>query len=248
MAIVFFVFMAKAFLRPRPNPTLRTTELMTALPFILAALAIMLHRTWNRFFESCSFAINSRFVNGEKALVLALAIVPFGVLTVLSLSKPTFNARGMLLLGPYLLLVLASGIVRASRNRVAAIALLFIISVAHYEGAKQYDRMSAGRADYEALAMALVPHIKKADLIFVRPSWYSTPVFYYLNAGWDRFVGQDYKNACQQNPRARVWTLVFYNYEESVSKPVEDALSNYTVLQTIEAPGARAVLYSPQFR
>jgi hypothetical protein len=246
IAILFFVFMAKTFLKSAPNSTLRTTEVMTVLPFVLTVLAILLQKTWKQLADWRSFTISSRFLIGDQALVLAITVVPFATLTVLSRFKPIFNARGMLLFGPYLLLVLAWGIARLSRYRIAAISLLIILSVANYWAWKEYSHMAVGKVDYKAMALALAPHIEKEDLVFIDPSWYSTPIFYYLNSGWDRFVGQDYEAACRQNPRARVWTLVFYNYEEDVSKQAVDALSNYQVLQTIEAPGARAVLYSPK--
>jgi hypothetical protein len=150
----------------------------------------------------------------------------------------------MLLITPYLLLVLGWGIVRLSRSRVAAVALLVVMSVSVYSGSEAYRHMSAGRANYKAFATAMAPHVDKADLVFIQPSWYSTPVFYYLNSGWNRFMGQDYKVACRQNPRARVWTLSFY--DEQIPKEMSEALLDYQPLQTIEIPRARAVLYAPK--
>lgn len=243
LAILFFVFMAKRFLS-RPNPTLRTTEVMIVLPLILAGLAIALQGNWERFGNWIGPLVRSRFLIGEQALVLALVVVPFAVLTVVSRLKPIFNARGMLLVSPYLLLVLAWGIARLSRSRVAAVALLVVMSISVYSGTGGYRHMSAGRANYRAFAAAVAPHVDKADLVFIQPSWYSTPVFYYLNSGWNRFLGQDYKAACRQNPHARVWTLSFY--DEDIPKEMREALSDYQPLQTIETPRARAVLYAPK--
>jgi len=243
LAILFFIFMAKRFLN-RPNPTLRTTEVMIVVPLILAGLAIVLQKNWERFGNWIGPLVRSRFLIGEQALVLALVVVPFAVLTAVSRLKPIFNARGMLLVSPYLLLVLAWGIVRLSRSRVAAIALLVVMSVSVYSGSEGYRHMSAGRANYMAFAAAVAPHVDKADLVFIQPSWYSTPVFYYLNSGWNRFLGQDYKVACRLNPHARVWTLLFY--DEDIPKEMREALFDYQPLQTIETPRARAVLYAPK--
>jgi 4-amino-4-deoxy-L-arabinose transferase-like glycosyltransferase len=246
VTILFFVFMAKAFLKPRPNPTLRTTELMTVLPLLLASLAIVLQRGWKRLADWRGPDFKSRLLTSVQALPLALAVVPFALLAGLSLFKPTFNARGMLLLGPYILLVLAWGIVRASRYRIAAIPLLVVLCIAHYDGWMEYRHMATGRADYKAFATALAPHIDKTDLIFLNTAWYSTPIFYYLNSDWDQFVGRNYEMACRQNPHARVWALLFYNYEETIPIEMEAALSKYRVLRTVEAPGVRAILYSPE--
>jgi hypothetical protein len=166
------------------------------------------------------------------------------VLVAVSQFKPIFNARGMLLVSPYLLLVLAWGIVQLSRFRAAAVALLVVLVVGVYSGSKGYQQMSAGRANYQAFAAALAPHIDKADLVLIHPSWYCTPTFYYLNSGWDRFVGKDYQAAMRQNPHARVWALLFY--DETLPKPMAEALFDYQPLQTIETPRARAVLYVPK--
>lgn len=245
LAILFFVFMAKTYVQPRPNPTLRTTEWMTVLPLAIAAAAVVLQKNWKRVIDRGSLAFEPRYLPGGQGLVLSLAVIPFAVLAILTFIKPTFNARGMVLLGPYLLLVLARGVVHASRYRVVAVSLLVVLVLAHYQGWKDYQQMSTGRADYKAIAMAMGPQLEKGDLVFLTPDWYSTPIFYYLNSNWDRWVGEDYKKACVQNPQARVWALLFYNYEDKAPPKMEEALSKYRILQTIEGPGARATLYSP---
>jgi hypothetical protein len=243
LAILVFVFMAKRFLE-HPNPTLRTTELMSVLPVVLAGSAILVQKNWERFSRWIRPLARIRFLVGEQALVLSLAVIPFVVLVSVSRFKPIFNARGMLLVSPYLLLVLTWGIVRLSRFRVAAAALLVVLAVAAYSGSKGYQHMSAGRANYRAFAMALTPQIDKADLVFIRPSWYSTPVFYYLNSGWDRFVGQDYRAASQRTPHARVWTFLFY--DETMPQQMAEALAGYRLFESVEVPRARAVLYVPK--
>jgi hypothetical protein len=244
LAILLFVFMAKRFLG-HPNPTLHTTELMTVLPALLAAFAILLEKNWERFSGWIRPFARSHFLIGEQALVLSLAVVPFVVLVTVSRFKPIFNARGMLLVSPYLLMVLAWGIVRLSRLRVAAVALSVVLAVAVYSGSKNYQHMSAGRANYRAFATVLAPHIDNADLVFIHPSWYSTPAFYYLNSNWNRYVGQDYQAAAtRQAPRTRIWALLFY--DETMPKQMSEALAKYQPLETVEVPRARAVLYVPK--
>jgi 4-amino-4-deoxy-L-arabinose transferase-like glycosyltransferase len=243
LAIVFFVFMAKRFLE-HPNLTLHTTELMTALPAVVAGFAILLEKNWEWVSRWVRPFATSRFLAGEQALVLSLAVLPFTVLVAVSRVKPIFNARGMLLVSPYLLLVLTWGIVRLSRFRVIAVALSVVLGVAVYSGSKGYRQMSAGRANYRAFAAALAPQIERADLVFIHPSWYSTPTFYYLNSGWDRYVGQGYQAASQQNPQDRIWALLFY--DETMPKPMAEALSDYQPMTTVEVPRARAVLYVPK--
>jgi hypothetical protein len=235
--------MAKRFLG-HPNPTLRTTELMTVLPAVLAGFAILLDKQWERFSRWVRPVARIRFLVGEQALVLSLAVIPFVVLIAVSRFKPIFNARGMLLVSPYLILVLTWGMVRLSRFRFAAIGLFVVLAVAMYSGSKSYQHMSAGRANYRALAAALAPQIDTTDLVFIHPSWYSTPTFYYLNSGWERFVGQNYQAASKQAPHARIWTLLFY--DETMPRQMAEALSDYQLSKTVEVPRARALLYVPK--
>jgi len=250
-AILGFVFMAKAFAKPHPNPTLRVTEIMAVAPFALATLATLLHKNWRRITAWRIAFLESRFIAGDQALVLALAVVPFAALAVASRFKPMFNERGMLLLGPYMLLVLAWGIAHVGRNRIVVAVLLVLLCATEYSGFRQYRRMSAGRADYKAFAAALAPRIDESDLVFLAPSWYATPLFYYVHSGWDRFVGSDYEAACRRDPRASVWVLTFPNYEQpyyeqEVPPEIQEALRNYRPVETVNAPDARAVLYSPE--
>ncbi len=78
----------------------------------------------------------------------------------------------------------------------------------------------------------------------VHPSWYSTPTFYYLNSGWDRYVGENYQAASQRTRHVRIWALLFK--DEPTPKQMAEALSNYQPVATVEVPRARAVLYLPK--
>jgi len=245
LTILSFIFAVQALVR-RPFPTLQTTKLMTVMPLAITGLALVFQTAWARLARWSDLVLDSRFLIGEQALVLILLMVPFAGLSAVSWFKPIFNARGMLLFAPYLLLVIARGIERLGRHGIVAALLLVLLSAAHYTGLKDYRHMAIGRADYKALATSLAPHIEEDELIFFRAGWYGTPILYYLNSDWDRFVGYNYEIACLQNPHARVWALWFYNYEESFPEQMEEALWNYRAIQTIEAPGARAVLYAPK--
>jgi 4-amino-4-deoxy-L-arabinose transferase-like glycosyltransferase len=244
IAIMLFVWVAKTFAKP-PNPTLRTSELMIVVPFLLALGAILVQRNWQRLTSWRTALVDNRFVIGDQGLVLILTVLPFLALSVISVVKPIFNARGLLPLAPYLLLVLSAGIVRVARRPIPAIALLAALGIQNYSGLKAYSHVSAGRADYKTFAEALLPQIGASDLVFLHPEFYSTPLFYYMNSNWDRVVGRDYEAAVHDKPQAKIWVLWFYNYEPELPKPMQDALSGYHVVQTVEAPGGEAVLYVP---
>jgi Dolichyl-phosphate-mannose-protein mannosyltransferase len=244
IAILLFVWVAETFAKP-PNPTLQTSELMTVVPFALALGSILVQIGWGRLTSWRTVLISNRFVIGDRALGLMLAVAPFLALTLISLVKPIFNARGLLPLAPYLLLVLSAGIVRVARHPIPAVALLLVLCVAHYSGLKAYTHVSAGRADYKAFAAALLPKVGATDLVFLHPEFYSTPLFYYMNSNWDGVVGRNYEAALHDKPQAKVWALWFYNYEPEPPRPIREALSNYHAVQTVEAPGGEATLYVP---
>ena len=165
------------------------------------------------------------------------------MLAAISAVRPVLNARGMTMLGPFVLMVLACGIVRlrpaAHRRRPAV----------HRprRGARRVaERLSSDgdrQSRYKIFAEALTPQIESGDLIFVKPSWHVTPIFYYTQPYWKQFVGADYAAARKNRPRARVWTLAFY--DEVTPGDLEQPLAGDRRVLTIERPGARATLYEP---
>lgn len=239
LAILLFVAIARAFAAPRSPSILRSTDLTTAVPLLVAVLAITLNKHW----EWLVSRVRSRWPIDDQGLILTLVAVPFVALSAISLFKPILNARGMLLLSPYLVLVLAAGIARFIHYRVATFLLLVLIAVAHYRGLKEYAHMSAGRADYRAFATALASNAGNTDLVFLHTEFYSTPLFFYMNSGWDRVVTHNYEAASGDPQCTRIWALWFYNYEPRLLPSMEDALSRYHAVKRIEAPGGQAVLY-----
>jgi len=243
LAILTFVVMAKKFVA-RPNDTLQLTKIMSLLPVSLAGLGIVLQRTWGRLPNSGRRLVENRFFVGSQALVTMLAVVPFACLSVISLFKPFLNQRGMLFVVPYLLFVLARGMVSLARSRWVAVLLFILVGVLHGSSLMAYSVMRVDDADYRRVAAMLTPHIEKTDLVFLYRSWNSTPILYYLTADRYRLVAQDYREACKHNPNARVWVLLLYDQE--VSREMAEALADYRVVQRFEMPFARGLLYSPR--
>lgn len=244
LVILLFLYWIRSHLT-RSTPALGAAEAMVLFPFAIAGGGLLLERSWTWLADLFSRIPKNRFFSSEQGLVAMMFVVPFAALTLISLKKPIFNARGMLLLTPYVLLVLSRGIERLGRRPILAAAFLVLVGVADYSGLREYRQMTAGRADFKAFAAALNPRVMKGDLIFFQPSWYATPILYYMRS-WDQFVGRHYTETARQKAHARVWVLWFYNYEEKVPKDMQDPLSNYQTLETVEAPGAQAVLYSPK--
>jgi len=241
LAILTFIVMAKRFVA-RPNPTLQLTKLMIILPFLLAGLGFLIQRTWDRLPNWGRHLVNNGFFMGSPGLVKMSAIVPFVILSTISVFKPILNQRGMLFIAPYLLLVLAGGMVSLLRKRWLAVSLFVLVGILHGSSLVAYNAMRVDPADFRTFSAMLAPHLQKADLIFLQPNWSVTPIFYYLTEDHYRFVGKDYREACRQEPDARVWALFFY--KQGITGEMAEALADYQVLQSVEMPHARAVLYS----
>ncbi len=243
LAILAFIWVARAF--AQPNATLRTTQRMSVLPLMLAVVAILVRKYWARLSSCASRLARNRLFAGEYALVLLLATVPFLLLAFISLFKPIFNARGLVVLTPYMLLVLATGIVRLGRRPLVLAAILVVVVAANIAGLRAYRNLTAGRVDYQSFAAQLAPQIQRTDLVFVYPEFYSTPLFFYLQSNWDRIVARNYEASRRANPHARVWALWFDHYEPRLSAGMQNAVAGYRVTQTVSAEGGRAILYVP---
>jgi hypothetical protein len=241
LAILAFIWTARTF--ARPHEALQTTERMTIIPMLLAVTAVLVEGNWTRLSSWSSVVLRERLPAGDGALVLILATVPFLLLAFVSIFKPIFNARGLLPLAPYILLVLAAGIVRLGRNPLVLVTILVAVCAAHYSGLRAYRAVSAGRADYKSFAAALRPQIGRTDLVFLYPEFYSTPMFFYMNSNWDRVVARNYAAACGANPHARVWALWFDHYEPRLSSSMQQCLANYHIARVIQAEGGKAMLY-----
>ncbi|MGC2112242.1 MAG: glycosyltransferase family 39 protein [Candidatus Korobacteraceae bacterium] len=239
IVIGLFIAVARSFGSPRSASIVRDTELMIALPSLLAILGFVVQKSWPRI-TAC---LHIDFLTGDRALIWMLAVAPFVALSLISLFKPIFNARGMLLLSPYLVLVLAAGIAYFDRQHFVVVILLAVIGAAHFAGFREYSRMSAGRADYKAFVAVLSPRVETEDVVFLNPEFYSTPLMFYMNSGWDRIVGRNFDAVSHDKRNARIWALWFYNYEPELPKSMEEALSSYHPVQTVEAPGGQATLY-----
>jgi uncharacterized membrane protein len=118
-----------------PGPwvqTLRGVQVLAVLPSILVLGAITLSQSWQHL-SAFARTLNPRVLAGSRRLVMLQTFLPLALLTIASLFlRPLLNARGLLFVAPYLLLMLACGIVAIGRrNRSLAVALILVIAVLH---------------------------------------------------------------------------------------------------------------------
>jgi len=180
---------------------------------------------------------------GPIWLVTFLAVVPVGLLALVSMAIPLIAGRTVSMFAPYLMLIVSVGAIRLCKARLAsglAIVLLFSLNIA---GFLEYRKQPHSPTDYSALAAQVATKAQPGDLWFIFKHWATTPIFYYLDPDQHTFVARDHAQILSKRPHARIWVLGF----EGLPPPtrVTDPLSGHHRLVRIEARGIYADLYVP---
>jgi hypothetical protein len=222
------------------NSSIRLTRIFSILPFTFMAMAMVLESRWARL---PALGRWRRLATGENGLIVLLATVPLFALAVFSQFRPILNQRGLLFAAPYILLLLAIGVVtvRSAILRAGTAMALALICIASL---KSYQGMRVDPADYAGFATAIKSEIRSGDLVFIRKAWYETPILYYLQKNRYNLVGRDYRVACAQHPAARVWVVMLYDSDPA--KDMQAALTGYRNSSTLTGDHAKATLYEPR--
>lgn len=143
------------------------------------------------------------------SLVAGTALIPVPLLALITLATPFLASKGMLIITPYLLIVLALGgralVGRSLPRTAAALAGVVLLVILHgHSLALQADR--TGPQDYAGLAREWAPRLQDGDTLFAARDWATTGVFYYIDGRRYHLVPGQYEKAAQGEP-ARVWLL-----------------------------------------
>jgi hypothetical protein len=241
--VTIFVHVTIAAHHPPIKPTLNLTRALISLPLLLLIAALLLRKSWGWLRKLCSPWI-SRFPKGGAPLVWMLAFVPFLLVAALSVAfRPFMDARGILHIAPYLLLILATGAVALGRrSRWLAGALVLVLGALHGYSVWAYRDMLTTPVDYRQFADDLKPQIESTDLIFLARDWATTPILYYLHPDQYHIYASNFAEVCRQYPNSRVWVLALHGGDPPDG--VEPALAGYSAIETVEIHLARGVLYS----
>jgi hypothetical protein len=177
-------------------------------------------------------------------LVVMLAIVPIAILLAVSFVVPMLAQRTAVYFGPYFILILGAGALRLFHLKILRALVICALLVLNLVGHLQYRKLHFhGPTDYATFASEIEIKSKPDDLWFVFRHINTTPIFYYLDFEKYNFVGRNYAEALENNPRARVWVLGFRwdPPPPRVTKP----LANYHCSERIQARGIYADLYIP---
>ncbi len=180
---------------------------------------------------------------GPIWLVAFLAVIPVGLLALVSMAIPLIASRTVSIFAPYLMLIVSVGAIRLCQARLAnglAVVLLISLSTA---GFLEYREQPHSTKDYSALAAQVAPKAQPGDLWFIFKHWATTPIFYYLDPDQHTFVARDHAQILSERPQARVWVLGF----EGLPPPtrVTAPLSGHRRLVHVEALGIYMDLYIP---
>jgi hypothetical protein len=180
---------------------------------------------------------------GPTWLVVFLAVIPVGLLALISIAIPLLASRTVSIFGPYLMLIVSAGAVRLCRSHFArGVAVIFLLAL-NAAGFLEYREQPHSPTDYATLAARVAPKIETGDLWFVFRHWATSPIFYYLDPKAHTYVARDYAQILSKRPAARVWVLGF----DELLPParVMDPLNGHRRLLHVEARGIYADLYVP---
>ncbi len=219
----------------------RTGAIVTCgiIPFLVMVADFVTRRgLFTRWLESCVGA-----PLGPIWLIIFLAVVPVGLLALVSIAIPLIAGRTVSIFAPYLMLIVSMGAIRLCQARFArglAIVLLFSLNTA---GFLEYREQPHSPTDYKELAAQVVPKAQPGDLWFIFRHWATSPIFYYLDPDRYTFVAREHAQILSKQPGARVWVLGF----ERLPPPtrVTDPLNGHHRLVHVEARGIYADLYVP---
>jgi hypothetical protein len=172
-----------------------------------------------------------------------VALLPFALLSLISLFRPMLISRGLLLCVPLLLAMIAIGLLRLPSANALRATLAGLLIAGHL-GSLAFFRGVPNPNDYREIAEQVKAELTLDDLIFVPPrNWVTTPVFYHLGEQHSRIVADDWFEAASGNTGSRIWLLLFS--DQKVPGPMHAALSGHRLTRSMHAHRARALLYVP---
>jgi len=206
-------------------------------------LALVADLVVRRGYISRWLTLHARAPFGPVWLVTFLAVVPVGLLALISVFIPLMADRTVSLYAPYLMLIVGAGAVRLCQSCVArgtAVGFLILLNTTASLG---YRERPHSPTDYATLAARVAPKVQAGDLWFIFRHWATTPIFYYLDPDQHTFVAHDHAQILSEQPDARVWVLGF---EDLPAPPkVTDPLKGRRRLIHVEASGIYVDLYTP---
>lgn len=186
--------------------------------------------------------------HASRSLLAVMAIVPFALTAAVSTVTPLMASRHLLIEVPYILLVMAGGVLwflgpmDRWLPRVALAAFLVGATVIHLASIDYNLRRHQSRDDYHGLADRWKPQVQTSDVILVTGHWRTTPLFYYMKPSDYAFVGRNYSTEVRKRDPARIWVLRFVGRPPTPAI-IEDAVAGYERTAEVRVGDIGADLY-----
>lgn len=181
-------------------------------------------------------------MSGLAGLVPMLAIGPVSVLLLASFRVELIAERAFNIFIPYVLVLVAAGVVAIARTRVRAAVVYTALLATFIVSAVGLRQVPISPRDYRGLAQAMETQFQADDLVFIRPKdWSHTPLLYYLEP--KRLVGSHYADALAASPHSDVWVVLML--QQGPTPEMAAALRRYRRTGGVEAQRIWAHRYSP---
>lgn len=200
----------------------------------------------------------ARLAGGRSATLLLgdpvrfHALMPLLLLLGISIAIPVIADRGLLILTPFLLLTMSSGVMRVGRRRAVRGVIAGALLVLGGGSAYHYANVPTSLRDYGALARELTAAKRPDDLVAVENRWWATPMIYYLPADRHQLapLGRlrrqlEAAGPCGAHRPARLW-IVAFTTDRPVDGHFERAahwLPEYRMTRKVTALEAGAALF-----
>ncbi|MBI5281581.1 MAG: glycosyltransferase family 39 protein [Candidatus Solibacter usitatus] len=224
---------------------MRLTTVMAAAPLAGLIGFLILPRVWAWAGERHGSGGSVEEGPGGMRLVWLSAFGPPALLWIFSMAaRPVMTPRGLLAVYPLVALLLALGLIEASRDRrwVAAALALALIPI-HIWSVREYSRRTMDPLHHKQFVERLRKQMQPSDLVFYPVGWANTPLLWYLPPERYRVIGWEFGAARRKNPDARVWVLSTYGV--APAERMTAAVGGYRRAGAVEAPHARAELFEP---
>jgi hypothetical protein len=228
----------------------RNAALMGMSVIPLAALLIPFGAAWFRPVLARILPAVERGLGragGPSGLIAVQALVPPLVVFLISYKIDLTVERAFLIFVPYLLILIAAGVMAFSRGRIAALGLASALAAIFYGSVVVAAGALNTPRDYRTLAQSMQAQMQPGDLMFVRPrNWTTTPIFVYLNR--NQLVAGDYAQALQRSPTSRIWVLSFGQEAPATAQMLAPLSGHRRIGQakSVSQEVATADLYAPQ--
>jgi 4-amino-4-deoxy-L-arabinose transferase-like glycosyltransferase len=181
--------------------------------------------------------------------LLFLAVLPPLLMFGIACVKSSLAGRLLLLFIPYLLALIAAGVVGWSRRPLVAVPLFAFVAAIHILSIGWFQQNPGSPRDYLDLARKMEVEWQEGDLMLMHHrSWVATPLFYYLNPKRYPVATQDYQKAVASHPGNRVWVIDFRRYGLPLAEGMMEALAGFQLEEEVEARRASGLLYVRQKR